>query len=167
MTPQQHPLLAILSWFDAQPPEVQETIAHLVLMHLPEIVDQLYGSERLIFISDTKGLVLKLRQWLQPHELDRPRDDVGKAVIFRALVDFSCQNRFTKKGWDDFDGDQTAIREQADVENIKDIADMADELIQRLPFRAALWLKAGRSWEQLCAGDLSDPALRLFEIEFS
>lgn len=81
------PLIGYLGVVRCTPPEVQETVALLVLTRLPEIVDQLDGGERLVMISDQKGLVTKLRQWLQPHELDRPRDDVGKVVIFRALID--------------------------------------------------------------------------------
>jgi hypothetical protein len=161
-TRQTNPLVAILGWFDALPrEEVQRTVAFLVTNRLSDIIGHLSEAERLVLVSDIKGdLVPKLRDWLQPKE---PQEDVAKALLFRALVDYQCHNLFSDAGWENFSEGQSEIREQAVAENIDAVADAAGEMIQRVPFRRALWLKTAQSWKVLCADHLSYSALKLFE----
>jgi len=151
--PARDPISAIVSWLDAQPPEVKDTIAILVMMRLPEFE----------LFSHHLNILPELYKWLQEDERDRLLVTTGKAVIFRALVNFTCRRHFSKEGWDEMTGDNAWIKDQVAGEGQEDVANMAATLLQGVPFRKALWLKAARSWEQLCANDLSDEALARFQ----
>ena len=150
MTLEKNPLLAIQNWLDSEPLEVQQTIAMFVIRHLPR--------------PEGEGLPLDfdatLREWLQARTAI-----IGRAVIFRALVNFTCLGRFTKEGWAEAAAQITEAREYFRRAGAgENLVNQATRMLEQKPFREAMWLRAARSWERLCAGDLSDAALELFRL---
>jgi hypothetical protein len=143
------PLSAAVAWLDAQPPDVQYHLALFVMMHIHGVG----------LFEKTQDCVAALREWLLADGQGDQMVTTGKAVMFRALVNFSCRHFFTKKGWDAIEAHNAALRERAAAKGQENIVNLVTRMLQEKPFRAALWLKAARSWEELCAGVLSDAAL--------
>jgi len=143
------PVKTTLEWFDSQPPEVQETVAFLVLMLLPGV--QPPGVGRAAWIE-------ALKRWLDDRGNATNLQIVGRCVVFRALVDFVCKGKFTESGWEDAAELTDRIKAAAEREHPEWVEDFEDHA-RRVPFRKAQWMKAGKSWAELCAGPLSDEAL--------
>ncbi len=146
------PIKAILKWFDSQPPEIQETVAFLVLMLLPGVQRPDIEEGRFIEV---------LRRWLDDSRNAGNLQVVGRCVAFRALLDFVCKRNFTASGWEESAEITDRIKTAAEEEHPEWVEDFEDQT-RRIPFRKAQWMKAGTSWAELCSGPLSDEALELF-----
>lgn len=157
MTELPNPLLSIVNWLDQLPPDHRHTLSAMVVHHLPDIVlpTQAYYTD---------GGAEFLRGWLSD-----PKDDIsviiGKVVIMRALIDFTCNDRFTKTGQE--------LSEIKFSESINYALEKGhDELAAKMahsqsqsPLRNAQWSKAGDAWKELCKTELSDESLRTLQLE--
>ena len=151
------PLEAIITWFDARPPEIQQTLGYFIMTRLP--------NGELIF--ERKYYVSKLREWVLGDHDKRPMVQGARAVMFRALVNFTCRKYFSKEGWKDMIETHEWIREHAydyfeQVERPDEMVNIAANMLQEAPFRRAAWLKSAGSWQRLCAAELSDESLDRF-----
>jgi hypothetical protein len=155
MTTLRHPFEAILSWLDSLPPDPRITIAMGVLIHLPDfkLPDDVLGDDR--------GLGV-LREWLSPNQ-KRASIVIGKVVTFRALVNFSCRNFFSQERQQYTKDFQLEFKRHLEDEKNHELAKKISDNLQQLPLRNAQWMKIARAWEQLCATNLSDAALDLYE----
>jgi hypothetical protein len=151
----QNPLATILSWYDDQPQEIRETIPFFAMYYVPEF----RGS------WESEKLVTAMRSWLQPDQAESRGHAVGRAIICRALIDFICRNHFTKEGWELTRRRNSFARQIALEEGDTKMAEQVGTMIERIPFRAALWVKAGEAWRTLCASTLSDDTLDAYGFE--
>src|ERR1700737_1830484 len=83
-----NPVDLIHLWYKKQPQEVKLETALLVLYSLPEGGYPNPESAEADFLA-----------WLLPVQ-NMPKD-IGKAIIVRSLIDFTCGERFTGAGWNE------------------------------------------------------------------
>lgn len=147
-----NPLELVHLWFKKQSEEVKLETALLVLYSLPDGGYPNPESAEADFLA-----------WLLPVQ-NMPKD-IGKAIIVRSLIDFTCGNRFTRAGWNET-GNRLRQAETIVKDKAKDIglkpSDALGKCPERQDFRSAHWIKAGESWRALCERELADQSLRDF-----
>ncbi len=155
MNKQQHPFEAIIEWYDSLPPDLRQTVSIMALMLIPELV----VPEGTMYEDAGEAL---LRRWLSP-EQRRANDVVGKALTFRAIIDFKGRNFFSKERQVANDRMRAGLAEQFRENNDPEFAAKFAHSNEQSPLRNAHWTKAGESWKRLCASALSDAALEEYE----
>jgi hypothetical protein len=140
------PTAACLEWLEKQPLVIQPDIAVLTAMLLPD---------RTILTSVTEDPVGYVRDWLS-----HPSDDavcVGRAVTFRALVDFAIGRHFSP------DGHEKAIHSlaaAAQQERFAGFREPSDGPSQRQFCDA--WTHSSKEWEALKGLELDDAYLHRY-----
>lgn len=146
------PLSAFEDWFTPRPPDIQVDLVALAFVNVGGFgvsVDDLLEEDVVAPFLDALD---ELGQEL------RPRRQVSCALTLRAAVDFFVmRQRGARSGWQDLRSVNERIREQLAAKGQPTHA--LDRLLQQLPFREKLWLRAAESWRELCAGPLSDATL--------
>jgi len=153
MSAQQHPFEAISGWLDTLPPDLRNTVASCVLLYVPALVRDDDWLERADEV---------LREWLCPTQ-KRAVDVIGKAVTFRALVNFACRNFLEKDRRDASVPQNLWMQEYFNQKGNIELAKKLGDFTRQLPLRNAHWAKAEEGWRQLCATGLSDARLELYE----
>ena len=146
-----NPLEAVISWLDAQPPDIEKEMAFLIMYFaLPTIeleTDADYWTE-------------EFRKWIAPTS-DR-RLDVSKALTFRAYMEFLVRSRFSKDGWQETRERLDYLKSRAAEDRMEGVEEFTASTIAQIPFREAIWIRAGQGWDQLCEGPLSNKGLDQF-----
>jgi len=150
-----NPLATIQEWYDAQAVEIRETIAFFIIAYTP-------GLES---TGETDDSVATMRKWLEPGQTDDRMQIVGKTIMCRALIEYTCRNHFTKEGWGAIGTRIAFAKDYLTKRSNERLAESASKMIERLPFRSAQWRKAGEAWQTLCVTALADGALKAYEVE--
>ena len=150
-----HPFEAILTWYNSLPPDFRKIVALLVLVHLPDFE----VPEDMSLTDDSEAC---FRRWIAL-EQTHPATIVGKALIFRAIVDFTCRNFFFKERQESIKNWNLGFREHLLQKEDYEFAEKVEHMVEQMPLRNAHWLKAAESWQQLCMTDISDVALELYK----
>jgi hypothetical protein len=146
-----HPVSAIIAWLAELPPENRRTIGLLFLSTLPGYREPNDGD----VLTDAYPPLL---EWLDSHQNDR--DAVGKALVFRAIVDFQCQTLFSSST-----GSFVASIQRARDLGRDALADQMEETLPRRQLEDARWLRVAETWRDLCASHISDSSLKTYEFE--
>jgi len=149
----ENPIQAILDWFVTQPLEIRQDLAFLTLYSLSGINSAVQDPST----NNPEGV---MEGWLeQQAKLSSPNQLVGTTICVRAAIDFFVMcNRETKEDWIKTIEFNQTIRNRIGATG-KD-ASFIDKMLERLPFRSKLWIKATKSWRNLCNETLSDDSLR-------
>jgi len=151
-----NPVEAILDWYKELPERVKIEIAAKVLRYVPGFA----GGEGLTFSITT---VEKFIEWL--NQGSSPDEIAGKALFTRALMDFApMRHKGTAAGWEEITKVahevQSGIEESWVPEELREkVNSMTGGMLERASFDSKQWIKAGKSWNLLCEGPLSDDAI--------
>ena len=145
-----NPLEKISAWYNKQAPEVQNYIAFMTLIFIPDVSDD---------VLFTQGLPEILSAWFRSEGIS-DRKCIGKAILFRELMNLIvASSRFNKPSWDKAKNLNLTIAAQIEQEGNPRFADNIRDEVERFPLRAERWVKVGKSWNELCDNELSNDSL--------
>lgn len=154
---QRNPLIALTEWYDTLAPELQETIAFGVLIHLPGV-----DSAKLPHSADE--FIAAFRGFLVVDEKNTFKV-AGTALTFRGLIAFACKTHFNEPYWEEVSRYNLRMGQHFREEGHGELAAHIEKGVEEMPLRGARWLKAGETWKTLCENELSDAALVLYNFE--
>lgn len=146
------PIVSLLEWFNDQPKEIRQDLAFCVVPATPGL-----DPQRTVFNGTEPDV--RLNDWLKEQGDDGSlMRRVGAVVAIRAAIQFFViDRRDTKQGWQ-----ETKSRMQWLIAKTKQDGHDAEQFerqYEQLELRGQRWLRTCESWQQLCAGPLSDDAL--------
>jgi hypothetical protein len=149
------PTERIAEWLQHQVPEVRATIAFVVL-----------GFQGDATSAMSPDALQELLSWIDTKERGKTVT-LGRALTFRAVVEYSCGLKFSADGWTEAEGfyDRILADAEAGDAEAQRFSQETERTLHGIPFRAAQWARAGKSWRTLVDEHLSDEMLRQWELK--
>ncbi|WOD18978.1 hypothetical protein [Paraburkholderia kirstenboschensis] len=150
----QTPLQAMSAWFETQPKEVQNQAGFLIYTGIAELI----GDKEFRFDKDPGEAFLA---WLK----DTPSGSLvalSKTLLARHHIEFTMINGFcTQESWDRARANNEAALEAARTEErFASIGETAQQMLDDIPRRQAVYMKAAQEWKESIAPVVSDEAIR-------
>lgn len=151
-----NPFNLLIAWISVQSQEVQEDIAYHIINFIP-------GEENDFPDLDGDGLLVKLREWFSKQCRFSIVARTSTILFARSVIDYAVmRSRNSKEKW----LESIALNQQVADDLRAQGQDTAhiDSVVQSIPFRQRLWLRAFDDWIDFRDAHITDDHLeRWFE----
>jgi hypothetical protein len=141
-----HPLDQFEKWFEAQPDEVRSDCAHHLLFF--DLFEGSHANAEESFSVWIKERDVKVKPMLLRILTLRE--------ILTLIVFFS---RGTEASWQEAEETHFRMFESFQRDGFTELARDVEGMVEKLPERSEMWIKASANWEELLNGALSNQAL--------
>lgn len=147
------PLTVFARWFACQDAQVRLCIA----LNLGRCLRRERAFKRIA--AQFEGAIDRLVFWLN-QQPDDPCQTLSRLFVLRGALNLLVfRSRSRREDWATLTRESLHLLARAEREGVEELAKVVQAFLA-LPERAAVWMQAAQSWEQLCKeGQLSDEAL--------
>jgi hypothetical protein len=142
-----HPLDEFEKWFDAQPDEVRIECAHHLLFF--DLFKGSHGNAEESF-----------RVWIKERDMEVQQMLLRTITLREVLTLIVFFTRGTEADWQRAEEINFRLFESFQRDGLTKLAKDVEGLVEKLPERSEMWIKASANWKDLVNGALSNQVLQ-------